>query len=164
MQTHNTVDFWMQQHLLVLTSDDMSLAYLTGGTIDDVPDYSPQRWQLAVDMIYRCVVSGLLELTYPKYRGDRDAFFQAVRTLSPFGQSSGIPFDQSGGVLWNWEQLYGTDKLVALVDKYFPKTGGAYDDAVNPAFIQELHDVFAAAGVPWSDAPLLPIAATQGSL
>ena len=40
MQTHNTVDFWMQQHLLVLTSDDMSLADLTGGTIDDVPIFA----------------------------------------------------------------------------------------------------------------------------
>jgi hypothetical protein len=132
------------------------LAYWSGGIIDDVPGYSSQRWQLAVDMIYRCVVSGLLELTYPTYRDDHDAFFQAIRTRSPFDQSKGVQFDESGGVLWNWEQLFGTDKLVALVGKHFPKTD-EYDPNLNPAFVQELREIFSAAGVPWSDAPLLPV-------
>ena len=63
--------------------------------------------------------------------------------------------------MWNWEQLYGTDKLVALVDKNFPDAGEAYDEAVDPAFIQELREIFAAAGVPWSDTPLLPVILTS---
>jgi len=137
MQTQHAVDLWAQQRLVVLASEDMSLAYWSGGIIDDVPGYSSQRWQLAVDMIYRCVVSGLLELTYPTYRDDHDAFFQAIRTRSPFDQSKGVQFDESGGVLWNWEQLFGTDKLVALVGKHFPKTD-EYDPNLNPAFVQEL--------------------------
>jgi coproporphyrinogen III oxidase len=156
MQTQHAVDLWAQQRLVVLASEDMSLAYWSGGIIDDVPGYSSQRWQLAVDMIYRCVVSGLLELTYPTYRDDHDAFFQAIRTRSPFDQSKGVQFDESGGVLWNWEQLFGTEKLVALVGKHFPKTD-EYDPNLNPAFVQELREIFSAAGVPWSDAPLLPV-------
>ncbi len=155
MSEANTIESWLQFGLRILSGDDMSLIYFSSGRIDSIPDDTPQRWQLAVDMIYRCVVSGLLELTYPKYRADHDAFFHAIRTLNPF--------DRSGAVLWNWEQLYGTDKLVALIDKHFPKTG-EYDPRLNLAFIQELRDIFAAAGAPWSDAPLLPVNATQPSL
>ena len=86
-------------------------------------------------------------------------FFQAIRSLSPFDQSVDVPFDESGGVLWNWEQLCGTDKLVGLVDQHFPNTDDAYNEPVNLAFIQQLREIFAAAGVPWSDLPLLPVAA-----
>jgi hypothetical protein len=157
MAINHTVDSWTQEHLRVLAKDDMSLAYVAGGIVDDVPDYSAQRWQLAVDMIYRCIVSGLLELTYPKYRVDHDGFFYAIRTLSPFDRSDDVPFDESGGVLWNWEQLRGTDTLVDLINKHFPDRGGAYDGTVNPAFIEELRSTFASAGVPWSDATLLPV-------
>jgi hypothetical protein len=151
MPTTRTIDSWLQHNLRMLTKDDLSIGYFESGNIDSVPDYSTQRWQLAVDMIYRCVVSGLLELTYPNYRVDHNAFFQAIRTQNPF--------DQSGGFLWNWEQLHGTDKLIALVDKHFPGAGVANYETVNPAFIQKLRDIFATAGVAWSDAPLLPIVA-----
>jgi hypothetical protein len=147
----NTVECWLQQGLRLLTKDDLSLAFFESGNIDDVPDRTPERWQLAVDMIYRGVVSGLLELTYPKYRADHDAFFQAITILNPF--------DQSGVALWNGQQLYGTEKLAALVDKHFPKAADKCDGAVNTAFVKDLRDIFAAAGVPWSDGPALPIAA-----
>ena len=157
MSTPRTIDGWLQHNFRALTEDDELLAYLASGCIDGVPDYSPKRWQLAVDMIYRSVVSGLSELTYPKYRADHMAFFHEIKTRSPFDRGGEGPFGDSGGVLWNWEQLYGTDKLATLIDKHFPKIDANHDEIVNPAFIQELHDIFAAAGVPWSDAPLLPI-------
>ncbi len=155
MSEQKNIELWLQTCLRFFASDDLSLVSFSSSTISGMPNYTLERWQLAVDMIYRCVVSGLLEFTYPNYRDDHDAFFQAIRTRSPF--------DESGDVMWNWEQLYGTDKLVALVDKRFPKTGGADNEIVNPAFIQDLRDIFAAAGVPWSNALLLPITATQGS-
>jgi hypothetical protein len=153
MSGQETIESALQTNLRILSSDDMPLVLFSSSTIVGLQNNTQERWQLAVDTIYRCVVSGLLELTYPKYRADHNAFFQAIRTQNPF--------DRSGGVLWNWEQLYGTDKLVALVDKNFPDAGEAYDEAVDPAFIQELREIFAAAGVPWSDTPLLPVILTS---
>ncbi len=153
----DNIEQWLQNRMRLFSADDLPLTYFSSSIIAGAQYDNLERWQLAVDMIYRCIVSGLLELTYPKYRTDHDAFFQAIRTRSPF--DPGPPFDDSGAVLWNVEQLYGTDKLIGLVDKYFPNTGNAYDETVNPAFVEELRDVFAAAGVPWSDAPLLPVAA-----
>ncbi len=149
MSEQKNIELWLQTCLRFFASDDLSLVSFSSSTISGMPNYTLERWQLAVDMIYRCVVSGLLEFTYPNYRDDHDAFCQAIRTRSPF--------DESGGVLWNWEQFYGTDKLVALVNGHFPDAAVASHDAVDPAFIQELKDIFAEHNVPWSDAPLLPI-------
>ena len=111
MSEQENIELWLQTRLRFFASDDLSLVSLSSSTIVGMPNYTLKRWQLAVDMIYRCVVSGLSDLTYPKYRNDHDAFFQAIRTRSPF--------DESGDVMWNWEQLCGTDKLVALVNGRF---------------------------------------------
>ncbi len=58
--------------------------------------------------------------------------------------------------LWHGGDLCPTERLLELIDKYIPEAG-PYDRPVNPAFIQELKDIFAQHNVPWSDAPLLPI-------
>jgi hypothetical protein len=148
MSQSNTVESWLQFQLRALARDELSPIYFSTGYIDDIPDDAPQRWQLAVDMIYRCVVSGLMGVVTPRYRNDHNAFFHAIRTLNPY--------TESGVNLWYGADLFSTDSLVELIDKYFPKTG-PYDPLVNPAFIHELKDIFAQHDVPWSDAPLLPI-------
>jgi hypothetical protein len=149
MSPSNNVESWLQFHLQLLARDDLSPASFLSGRIDDIPDRTPQRWQLAVDMMYRCIVSGLMGVHTPKYRNDHDAFFHVLRTFEPYGVGDGM-------ALWHGGDLCPTERLVELVDKYFPKTG-PYDRTVNPAFIQELKDTFAEHNVPWSDAPLLPI-------
>jgi hypothetical protein len=151
MSGQDSIASWLQRFLRILSKDDLSPGFFSDSTIVGIKDRTPDRWQLAVDMIYRCIVSGLMGVLTPKYRSDLDAFFHDLRTLNPY--------DDSGIVLWNGADLYSTDALVDLVDKYFPNTGGAYDGTVNPAFIEELRAIFASAGVPWSDAPLLPVAA-----
>ena len=149
MSPSNNIESWLQFGLQLLARDGSSPASFLSGRIDDVPDYTSQRWQLAVDMIYRCIVSGLMGVDTPKYRNDHDAFFHVLRTFEPYGAGGGM-------ALWHGADLYPTEKLIELLDKYFPKTG-PYERNVNPAFIHELKDIFAQHNVPWSDAPLLPI-------
>ncbi|THD42331.1 MAG: hypothetical protein E7774_15745 [Bradyrhizobium sp.] len=155
MSQPNTVESWLQFNLQLLIDDNESPVGFMSGRVDGMPDRTPQRWQLAVDMIYRCIVSGLIQIATPQYRDDRDAFFHVLRTFDPYVDDDGI-------LLWHGGQLSPTEALIAMVGKYFPTTGH-YERTVNPAFIQELKDIFAAHGVPWSDAPLLPIVTGEDS-
>ena len=154
MSQSNNIESWLQFQLRVLVKDELTPIYFSTGFIDDIPDDTPQRWQVAVVMIYRCVVSDLMGVVTPKYRDDHDAFFHAIRTLNPY--------KENGTNLWYGVDLFSTDKLVEIIEKYFP-TGGPYDPSVNPVFIQELKDIFALHNVPWSDAPLLPVVANDHS-
>jgi hypothetical protein len=150
MSEQDNIDLWLQRHLRILSKDDLSPAFFSSSTIVGIGDRTRQRWQIAVDTIYRCIVSDLVRVLTPKYRDNRDEFFHAIRTLNPF--------DDNGVVLWNGVVLCSTDGLIALIDKYFPKTEG-YDPRANPAFIEKLRAIFSENSVPWSDAPLLPIIA-----
>ena len=149
MSGQDSIESWQQRFLRILSKDDLSPGFFSDSTVVGIKDRTPERWQLAVDMIYRCIVSGLMGVLTPKYSNDVDAFFHDIRTLNPY--------DESGIVLWNGADLYSTDTLVDLINKHFPSRGGPYDGTVNPAFIEELRAIFFAAGVPWSDAPLLPV-------
>jgi hypothetical protein len=132
----------------MLSRDDISPIHFSSGLIDSIPDDTPQRRQLAIDMMYRGIVSGLMGVVTPAYRNDHGAFFHDISALDPY-VGDGI-------ALWHGSDLCATEKLIELVDKYFPKTG-PHDRTVNPAFIRELKDTFAENHVPWSDAPLLPV-------
>jgi hypothetical protein len=155
MSQPNTVESWLQLNLQLLARDDSSPAAFSTGRIDDIPDRTPQRWQLAVDMIYRCIVSGLMRVGTPRYRNDHDAFFHVLRTFEPYGQGDGM-------ALWHGGDLWPTQRLVDLVERYFPQAG-PHDRTVNLAFVQELKNIFAEHNVPWSDAPLLPITTNDNS-
>lgn len=155
MSQPNTVESWLQIDLQLLTRDDLSPAYFMSGLIDAIPDRTPQRWQLAVDMIYRCITSGLIQVGTPRYRDDNDTFFHVLRTSDPYGQGDGM-------ALWHGGDLWPTEALIELIGRYFPQPG-PLNRTVNPAFIQELKEIFAAQNMPWSDAPLLPIVATGSS-
>ena len=134
--------------------------YFVHGNLDSVPQYTDFRWQLGVDMVYRTVTCGMVEveglagfLTLP-------SFFHAIRTLSPDDKSGAMSstgkYGYTGPDLWNAAQICGTKRLSKLIDAYFPPLGER-DDKLNPAFIEVLEQIFADNGVPWLDKPLLPI-------
>jgi hypothetical protein len=155
MSKQDNIELWLQRQLRFLSKDELSPAFFSASAIAEVQDGTIERWQLAVDMIYRCIISGLIGVLTPKYRDDHDAFFHAIRTLSPYGES--------GINLWHGADLFSTDELVEIVEKHFP-AADPYDPSVNPAFIQELKDIFGQHGVPWSDAtPLLVVANGQSA-
>jgi len=142
------VESWLQRQLRTMAVDDGSCAYFISGNIATIENYTLERWQFGLDMIYRCLKSGLILVHdfvgYP----DEVAFIRALQTLSPF--------EDEGGVLWNGSLIYGSDFLVEVVEKHFPPSA-PYSPASNSAFGEELDSIFQRHGVPWSETPLLPI-------
>jgi len=140
---------WLQNNLRTLAEEESSCAYFLSGNVKTVPDYTSSRWQLAVDMIYRCVKSKLTLIYNFADCDDEASFFVAIRTLSPFRSE--------GGLLWNATLLYGSDMLTTIVEKHFPPSQ-PYSPDINLAFVEELDEIFRRNGVPWSKTPVLPIA------
>jgi hypothetical protein len=139
---------WLQRALNTLENDDYGLVLFAHGNLESIPGYSSTRWQLAVDMIYRTIRCDLIAVHKFIQCHDDESFFEAIRTLSPYGRA--------GGVLWNGTLIYGTELLSDLIDTYFPQRGER-EDKPKRAFIEALEQIFAENGVPWSDKPLLPI-------
>jgi hypothetical protein len=147
---HDDIALWLQNNLSLLCEEDLSLAYFSSGKIESVPDGTPSRWQLSVDMLYRTLRCDLVAVY--KYLGGRDqtSFFEAIRTHGPN--------DHEDVVLWNGTLIYGTEKLETMIRSFFADLLQVLGD-VNPAFIEALEKIFAENGVPWSEEPLLPITA-----
>jgi hypothetical protein len=149
MDIPNDIGLWLQKNLRTLAEDDSSCAYFVSGNLNTIPNYTSSRWQLAVDMIYRCVRSNLILIHNFADCDDEASFFVAIRALSPFRSE--------GGLLWNGTLLCGSDTLTTIVEKHFPPSQPFSPD-INHAFGEELDEIFQRNGVPWSETPLLPIA------
>ncbi len=106
-------------------------------------------WQLSVDFIYRCLISGLIEIiNYERY-ADNAALVDDLRRCNPFDM-------QKGGLAWNGVFTYGTEQLEAIVKRFF-KNDDEYASTVNREFIAAIGKAFEDAGVPWSNKPLIPV-------
>jgi len=138
----------LQSRLLAYDDVGGTCAYMIKYTTDDKGLYLHHEWQDAVDNIYRCVKSDLLLINNDNFFIKYDSLFEALRRNSPFDSKG----DQ---ILWNGTLLDRTDKLTRLVDKYIAV--GIRWDVVDTNFIEDLEDIFAEAGVPWSTEPLVPI-------
>jgi hypothetical protein len=149
------IAIWLQRHLSMLCEEDLSIGHFASGKIVSVPDRTPIRWQLSVDMIYRTLTCGLIAVHKYVECSDETSFFEAIRYRGPY--------DRVGAVLWNGTLIYGTGKLEALARSFFSVISSGQDN-VNPAFIEALERIFAENKAPWSDKPLLPInPATAGA-
>ncbi len=119
-----------------------------------------KKWQSTVDLIYRLVSTGLLDL-WPEgmmdgkgeltFDGPLD-FAQELARQNPFS------FEEAGNkpVPWIGPELFLTEKAKQLIAKH------GLDDSVkcdelSIDFINELEEMFEKAGVPWSETPLVPI-------
>ena len=105
---------WLQRALNTLKNDDYGLVLFAHGNLELIPGYSSARWQLAVDMIYRTIRCDLIAVHKFIQCHDNELFFEAIRTLSPYGRA--------GGVLWNGTLIYGTERLSDLINAYFPQS------------------------------------------
>jgi hypothetical protein len=143
------IEQWLQRQLRMMAGDDGSCAYFISGNIGSIADYTHDRWQFGVDMIYRCLKSNLILIHNFADCDDEASFFTSIRTLSPF--------KSEGGLLWNGTLLYGSEMLTTIVEKHFPPSQ-PYNPDINQAFGEELDEIFQQNGVPWSEIPLLPIA------
>jgi len=153
MQISQNIRGWIQDNLRFMSVDDGSCALFIGGRIEGVDRCSAALWQLGVDNIYSCLRSGLILVH--NYAGctDEASFLKAIRTFSPFRSE--------GGLLWNGTLLYGSDLLLSLSERY-GLSDPRYAKELNADFMNEIERRFEAAGVPWSDAPLLALTPAPG--
>ncbi len=68
---------WLQEQLLGLDHDDWGLVYILYGYLASVPDDTPERWQLGVDVIYRGLVCDLVKVKDYGATSDRASFLHA---------------------------------------------------------------------------------------
>lgn len=121
---------------------------------------TPTQWQWTVDWIYRLVSAGLLKL-WPEgmlagksdltFDGPLD-FAQALAKQNPFAfeEISEKP------VPWIGPNLCLTNKAKMLIAKY-EMSDPRQEYLLNIGFIEEVEQMFDAAGVAWSESPLVPI-------
>lgn len=147
MQMPQDTALWLQKHLLGLDHEDWGLVYMLYGNLASVPQDTPERWQVGVDMIYRALVSRLVAVNDLGATSDQASFLHAIRTLSPYNDGAGF---------WHATLIWGAPRLNKLIEAHFPPPDQR-DRTLNLAFIEALEAIFAENGVPWSDKPLLPI-------
>lgn len=138
---------WLQDQMLGLYHEDWGLVYMLYGNLASIPDDTPERWQLGVDLIYRGLVCELFKVKDYGATSDLASFLHAIRTLNPWGDGAGF---------WHATLVWGAPRLEKLIEEHFPARG-QHEEKLNPAFIGALDQIFAENGVPWSDKPLLPI-------
>jgi hypothetical protein len=138
---------WLQEQMLGLYHEDWGLVYMLYGNLASIPDDTPERWQLAVDLIYRGLVCDLIKIKDYGATADRASFLQAIRTLNPWGDGAGF---------WHATLVWDAPRLEKLIKAHFPAPD-QHQDKLNRAFIEALEQIFAENGVPWSDKPLLPV-------
>ena len=141
---------WLQENLYLLTlsgySADLFMCAMPGELNDDVK----YRWQFAVDMIYRGIKSGLMDVWdgANKARGNIDFSLDLVNQLAKFDPNS----DQ---VCWFGPEIEATELCGALVKK-FDIQSCAHGDVCR-SFIEEIEALFDRHGVSWSAAPLIEL-------
>ena len=153
MQMSKDTGRWVQRTLLGLNQEDSGMIHFVLGNLDSPALYTLARWQLGVDMVYRTVKCGLVDVNDYGAFPDRKSFYQGIRTLNPD--------DSSGDGFWHATLVWGTERLSQLVDTYF-QPRGERNNELNPGFLEAIEEVFAENGVPWSDEPLLPIMPNAG--
>jgi hypothetical protein len=136
----------------LLAEEDYSCAGFISGNIESIPDYTRDRWQFGVDMVYRCLQSKLLVVeNFEKGYHDLDSFLLGLRSLSPF--------KPAGGFVWNAHFLDGTQLLRDVVKRHFRGASAALSDhRLNLKFSEEVSDIFDKNDAPLSRSPLLPLA------
>jgi len=141
------VALWLQEQLLGLYNEDWPLGYVLDGNLASIPNDTPERWQLGVDLIYRGLVCDLVKVKGYGATPDRASFLDAIQTLDPWRDGAGF---------WHATLIWGAPRLDKLIEAHFPAPD-RHEDKLNSAFIEALEQIFAENGVPWSDKPLLPI-------
>lgn len=153
MRIPTDIALWLQEQLLGLYNEDWPLGYLLDGILASVPQDTPERWQLGVDLIYRGLVCDLVKVKDYGATPDRASFLHTIRTLDPRGDGAGF---------WHATLVWDAPRLNKLIKAHFPSPD-QHEDKLNPAFIEALEQIFAENRVPWSDKPLLPIMPAQGA-
>jgi hypothetical protein len=141
----------IQNDIFTLTLDDYPPHGILGGMSIDT---NLQTWQYAVDVIHRCLISGLwsiLNKEWMHYHGaeNYDLFCKKLSELNPFNLSG------EGEEFWLEPLLSRTELSLSLIKKYGISRTSKY---LCTPLICEIEDIFSANGVSWKYGSFYPIA------
>lgn len=141
---------WFQGNLYLLTLSGYSADLFTCAKPGELNDDPKFRWQFAVDMIYRGIRCGLMDVWdgANKARGTIDYSLELVAELARFDPDS-------DHVCWVGQEIEATDLCEALI-KQFDIQNYELGELCEP-FIEEIEALFDRNGVSWSDAPLIKL-------
>lgn len=151
---------WLLFNLHTLKSDAMSPDFFPGGINDDsYPSSSAADQKLAVNMIYRCLKSGLIDIDPPDWRElyglySIEEFAQELARVDQFGghrmEEAGHDQHLDDMKIWLGPLLHCTDAGESLVNRYFPEELNLEDEPRVARFNEVICQIFEDHGVPWS--------------
>ena len=153
MKIPTNIAAWLQFNLYLLTLSGYSADLFTCGKpeeLRELKDDPRSLWQFAVDIIYRGIKCGLIDVWDGGNRapGTIDYSLELVKELARFDP-------RSHHVCWFGSELEATELCQSLVDKY-----GIYNfeqgELCDP-FIEEVEALFAHNQVEWSNFPLVKL-------
>lgn len=127
---------------------------------------SNEQWQLAVDLIYRLLISDLVSLLPTSMLGvaGDELFFEktlhfcrVLAQIDPEGSELYEIHSPEYGLPWPGFDLCLTEKTRQLIRKHGLFWEGAGDAPLVEGFIEDIEATFSGCGVPWSDQPIIPI-------
>ncbi len=137
-------------HLYLLTLDDYSPSALAGGVAETVDG---DRWQYAVEVIFRCLSSGLWALWDEGVLDELgvdscEGFCRGLARLSP------AVLSEEAQRFWLNPQLTSTEIALQLVAEYAVE---GQPGELKEGIMERIEAVFADAGVPLERRVLFPV-------
>lgn len=159
MKIDEDIAEYIQERLSFLTLDCDYATSFFGCLPKEISDKA--RWQLAVDMIYRFLLSGLIVPGHERKRARESGLAgNPVRLKEEYRQyvellSKANPYASgSDDIAWYIWDLCSSELGNELLKKYKIDT---YEDVLCEQLIGEIEILFEAAGVPWKEEPIIPI-------
>jgi hypothetical protein len=149
---------WFQDNLYLLTLSGYSADLFICSKPDEIGGDEKFRWQFAVDMIYRGVKCGLMDVWdgQNKSRGTITYSFNHIKNLAQFDPNSNLFSDPNpASTCWVGEEIEASELCHALVKEYDIKNIPRGE--VCLPFMAEIELLFEQHGVAWSLQPLIPV-------
>lgn len=158
MKMPPNVALWFQQKLYLLTLSGYNPDLFTCAKPGELNDDRNFRWQFAVDMIYRGIQCGLIDVWdgAKKQRGTLESSLELVEKIAQFNPDVDPNADpHPDSMCWFADEIEATDLCKALTKKFdIPNVDW---DVICEPFIEEIEAMFDHHGVSWSDAPLIEL-------
>ncbi|WP_157160310.1 hypothetical protein [Cupriavidus sp. BIS7] len=138
---------WLQYFATTSTYANALLSCSESGNADK------DRWQYAVDLIYRLLISGLICGTQNIDISSEIASLRNNKYVHSLARVD--PFSPDIQIEWMEWDLYSTERCRELLNKY--GISPSYDGDVVVPFMDEIEALFAQHGVSWQASPIIPV-------
>ncbi|WP_354687768.1 hypothetical protein [Cupriavidus necator] len=134
-----------QWDMKFMSEDDIPLASLLASLEHQHSIPTRERWQAALDFLYRLITCGLADITWVgEIERNLPKLYESLAKTPPLQLDPGY---------WLELQAYGTDKCIDLIKRHQID----WDSPLDPLFSKELEEMFIKQGVGIDQSPLVSI-------